>query len=62
MTKLIYEDKKEIIRLYFEENISCIKIAIRFHVSKKVTQTLIEKYKEDKDSEIKTKIKVDMDI
>ena len=45
MAKLTYEDKKEIIRLYFEENIGCIKIARRFHVSKKVTQMLIEKYK-----------------
>lgn len=45
MAKLTYEDKKEIIRLYFEENIGCIKLARRFNISKKVAQMLVEKYK-----------------
>ena len=45
MTKLTYEDKKKITRLYFEESIGCIELARRFNISKKVTQMLIEKYK-----------------
>lgn len=45
MAKLTYEDKKEIIRLYFEENIGCLKLARRFNISKKVAQMLVEKYK-----------------